>query len=174
MSSEESKRNALGLGLCSHVHFLFPISIHCPALRIHPTPPCPDHLEREIACSTDPRPPQTPAMTWEERKGNDALVLVTPEELTLDPPALDVGLEPCERLGKMRLSRVAKMRSLCRACAGAWNESGAQNAKVREKNGLGRARLTSGASMAAKRMWIVLPRSSAVVLMLSGKVNHVA
>jgi hypothetical protein len=38
-------------------------------------------------------------MTWEERKGNDALVLVTTEELTLDPPALDVVLEPGERLG---------------------------------------------------------------------------
>ena len=49
---------------------------------------------------------------WEERKGDDAVVLVASEELALDSAALDVLFEPCERLGSVGLRRPTKMRSL--------------------------------------------------------------
>jgi len=59
--------------------------------------------------------PSHPTATWEERKGHNAVVLVAPEELTFDTAALDVVLEPCERLKVERLRQIAKVWSLCRA-----------------------------------------------------------
>jgi hypothetical protein len=37
-----------------------------------------------------------PESPWEERKGDDAFVLVTFEELALDSAAFNVPFEPCE------------------------------------------------------------------------------
>ena len=48
---------------------------------------------------------------WEERKGNDAFVLVVSKELVLDSAAFDV-LEPCERFSVERLRQMIKMPSL--------------------------------------------------------------
>jgi hypothetical protein len=46
---------------------------------------------------------------WDERKGDDAFVLVASEELAFDSAALDVLLEPCERLDGVGLRRSTKV-----------------------------------------------------------------
>ena len=47
------------------------IPVFRPALLIYDAPPCADHLEREVACSTCPCP-LSPTATWDGPKGNDA------------------------------------------------------------------------------------------------------
>jgi hypothetical protein len=46
---------------------------------------------------------------WDERKGDDAFVLVASEELALDSASLDVLLEPCECLGSVGLRGSTKV-----------------------------------------------------------------
>jgi hypothetical protein len=53
-----------------------------------------------------------PEGAWEERKGDDAFVLVTSEELALDSAAFDVLLEPCERFVVVGLQWTTEMPSL--------------------------------------------------------------
>ena len=123
---ERRERNRLCFGLCCEVRFLLPTaSVYRSFLRVHGAPPRASHLEREIACGGSGNgaaaalrcpPPTTmlpgPEGTWEERKGDDAFVLVASEELTLDSTAFDVLFEPCERFSIVGLHRTTEIRPL--------------------------------------------------------------
>lgn len=99
----------LRFGLCREVHVLAPAAVLRALARVHDAPSRTDHLEGQVARRAGTRPP--PAV-GEERERDDAPVLVALEELALDPPAVDLLLEPRERLICVRLRRLPEMRAL--------------------------------------------------------------
>ena len=181
----KKERNGLCFGLRSEVRFLLPAAAVLRSfLCVHDAPPGADHLEREIACGGFGEgtavaaaalrcpPPPGPEGAWEERKGDDASVLVASEELALDSAAFDVLFEPCERFGVVGLCRTTEIRSLLN---GDGDSKSAKRSIAHDrghkvikflflywegrKGKMARkgSSLTSGASMAAMRTWIVSP-----------------
>ncbi len=67
------------------------IPVFRPALLIYDAPPCADHLEREVACSTCPCP-LSPTATWNGPNGDDAPMPVVSEMSVLALADLDVVL----------------------------------------------------------------------------------
>jgi len=122
-NEREREKDRLCFGLRSEVRFLLPTTAVLRSfLCIDDAPPGAGHLEREIACGGSgsctgtalrcPPPAPGPEGAWEERKGNDACVLIAFEELALDSTAFDVLFEPCERIGVVGLPLTTEIRSL--------------------------------------------------------------
>lgn len=100
----------LCFGLRCEERVLAPATVLRARARVHDAPARADHLEGQVTRRAEARPP--PATAGEERERDDAPVLVALEELALDPPAVDVFLEPRERLVGVCLRRLPEMRAL--------------------------------------------------------------
>jgi hypothetical protein len=107
---ESKQKHILRFGLRCKERVLTPAAVFRALARVHDAPPRADHLEGQVAPHGTVRPP--PSAAGEKRERDDAPVLVALEELALDPLAVDVLLEPRERLVRVRLRRLPEMRSL--------------------------------------------------------------